>query len=139
MAVQCNALPWKPDASAMQRKALQANVSKANARQCNAVQIQAKQSNVNQCNVKHKAIHMQMRRRAMPYNVMRCKPMRGTERTRRAPGTQRIRDGEPKERFWEAGLTVASAIGLIRKSKGGGRNAEGRLMRVKRGYRRKEG
>ena len=41
MAVQNNALAWKPDAMAMQRKALPANVSKANARQCNAIELKA--------------------------------------------------------------------------------------------------
>ena len=72
-AVQCSALPWKPYAGAMQRKALVAKASEANARQCNTVQIKAKPSSVNQCNVKHKAMHMQVRRGEMQWNTIHCK------------------------------------------------------------------
>ena len=88
MALQCNALPRKPDASAMQRKSLQAKVSNADARESNAVQLRAEQSNVNQGDVKHQTIHMQMRRRAMPWNTKQSK-----EPNPRNLGTQRTRDG----------------------------------------------
>ena len=46
MAVQYIAVSWKPDASSMQRKALQAKIRKAKQMQGNAVHIKAIQSNV---------------------------------------------------------------------------------------------
>ena len=48
-AAQSNTLPWKPDARAMQRKVLPAEVSEANATQCDSAQFKATQSNVGQC------------------------------------------------------------------------------------------
>ena len=58
------------------------NNSKADARQYNAVQTMAKQTNVDQGTVKHKAVHMQMRRRATPCNVIQynaVQTLQGTE------------------------------------------------------------
>ena len=77
MAVQGNALPWKPDARAMQRKVLPAEVSEANARQYDGVQFKAKQSNVSKCNAKHEPKHIHMRRKPM-----QCTTVRHTTKSR---------------------------------------------------------
>ena len=79
MAAQCNTLPWKQDAEAEQRNALQAEVSEANARQRDAVQFTSKQSNVNQRDVSHEAIHMQMRYKVTERNTTKCSSKRCKE------------------------------------------------------------
>ena len=109
MAVQGNTFPWKPDARAMQRKVLPAEVNEANARQCDGVQFKAKQSNVSKSNAKHEAKHMHMRRKAM-----QCTTMQYTTKSRSIPRNPRNSEipgtGIPRKDSEEPRLGIASAI-----------------------------
>ena len=131
MRVQCNAKHCKQNSQ-----------SKANARQCGT-----HQGNTEQCeqgNVKHKAIHMQMRRRALPSNTVQRKTMQELSepqelREPREPGTG-TRDGEPNQRFRGSRAEGRKCHRpLSREKEGGERNAEGRRTMEKRGYRRNGG
>ena len=98
--------------------ATQSIASKSSQSKCKAMQCGTHQGNTEQCeqgNVKHKAIHMQMRRRALPSNTVQRKTMQELSepqepREPREPGT-----GSPSKDSGEAGLKVASAIGRFRE------------------------
>ena len=99
---------------------MQAEVSESSARQCDEVQFKAKQSNVNQGNVKHEAIHMHVRRKAMQCNTMQCSAKSRSKRE--TPGNSEIPGtGNPKKDPGEPRLRVASAIGSLSQTKGGRR------------------
>ena len=100
------------------------------------------QGNTEQCeqgNVKHKAIHMQMRRRALPSNTVQRKTMQELSEPQEPRKPREPRTGT-KQRFRGSRAEGRKCHRpLSREKEGGERNAEGRRTMEKRGHRRKDG
>ena len=108
----CNAIHRIVMDTRCEFNATQSIATKSSQSKCTGMQCDTHQSNTEQCeqgNVKHKTIHMQIRRRAPSSNMQELSETQ-EPREPREPGT-----GSPSKDSGETGLKVASTIGSFRE------------------------